>query len=163
MTTSNETPGRQVPAIDLTPLLARCVRDPASGCLLWPGSLHAGYAVVRRQGKKIRLHRALVEREIGHDLPREVHVRHRCPDPARRNCLELTHLAPGSAADNVHDMVEAGRQARGERHGLHRLTVGNVQAARAARVAGFQYRRLASIFGVDPATVRRAVTGQTWG
>ena len=149
-----------MPTIDLAPILARCTRTE-DGCLLWPGSTHAGYGVVKRRGKRYRLHRLVLEAALGRSLPRDVHARHRCPGGGRRNCL--VHVEPGSAADNVADMVAAGRQARGETHGLHRLTIHAVREARAARASGVKYTEMAAEFGVAASTMRRAVVGSTWG
>ena len=140
----------------------RCVRTRA-GCLLWQGATHAGYGVVIRSGRRLRLHRVVVELADGKPIPPGLHVRHVCPRAPHRACLERRHLAIGTPADNVADMVAAGRQARGERHGLHKLTVAMVRHARRARRQGASYRTLAAQAGVTKGTMHSAVRGETWG
>jgi hypothetical protein len=148
--------------LPLDQLPTRCVRTP-DGHELWPGALHNGYATAARRGRRLRLHRLVVELADGITLPSSVQVRHVCPGEPRRNCLARGHLATGSAADNVHDMVALGRQARGERHGLHRLTEQAVRRARRQRAQGATYVSIARRLGVAPSTMRRAIVGECWG
>jgi hypothetical protein len=147
--------------LPLDRLADRCVRT-SDGCLLWQGSTHAGYGVVVRRGRRLRLHRVVVELADGRPIPPGMIVRHTCPAGPQRACQERSHLALGSQADNVHDMVALGRQARGERHGLHRLTEGAVRAIRGRRADGACYTDLARAFGVTKSTARRAVVGGAW-
>lgn len=150
------------PGLPLDRLADRCVRTSV-GCLLWQGATHAGYATVTRRGRRLRLHRVVVERTDGRPIPAGMHVRHICPGGGQRNCLERAHLAIGTAADNVADTVAQGRQARGEGHGLARLSAAGVRAMRRARARGATYRDLAAANGVAPSTARRAVIGNCWG
>ena len=147
--------------LQLDRLADRCVRT-RSGCLIWRGATHAGYGVVVRRGRRLRLHRIVVELADGKPIPPGLHVRHVCPRAPRRACLERRHLAIGTPAQNVADMVAAGRQARGERHGLHKLTVAMVRHARRARSKGTSYGALAVEAGVTKTTIRSAVRGVTW-
>jgi hypothetical protein len=51
------------------------------------------------------------------EMPRKMVIRHLCIDPTyRNNCNNPAHLAPGSQAENLADMVSHGTQIRGEKH-----------------------------------------------
>ncbi len=80
-------------------------------CLLFEAELDAdGYGVFRQQRDKVKYkfkaHRIAYWMEHG-DLPGL--VRHTCD---RRNCIEPTHLLPGTYVDNIRDKIDRGR-ARG--------------------------------------------------
>lgn len=148
--------------LPLDRLRDRCVRTEA-GCLIWTGSTHAGYGVVVRRNRRLRLHRVVVELADGRPIPPGMIVRHVCPSGAQRACLERSHLAIGTPADNVHDMVREGRQVRGEGHGLHRLTEAGDRRARRYREAGATMGTIGALLGVSRTTISDALRGRTWG
>lgn len=85
-------------------VLARGVRDPESGCLIYGGYKNAhGYGVVHFGGRTMLAHRVVAGAV---DEPVSVVVRHSCDRPS---CIEPSHLLRGTVADNVHDMYERGR------------------------------------------------------
>jgi hypothetical protein len=68
--------------------------------------------------KKVLLHR-LAYKLVKGKIPKGHVIRHRCDN---RGCLKPSHLISGTVGDNNRDMVERGRQARGERNRHARLT-----------------------------------------
>ena len=84
-------------------------------CVVWSGYRHGGrYGRVRTGKTKVGAHR--VAWELVHGLiPAGLFVLHRCDNPP---CVRIDHLFLGTPADNMRDMMEKGRSARGERHGL---------------------------------------------
>jgi hypothetical protein len=80
-------------------LRADCVRDPATGCLLWMGYRNvAGYGRVSHGGQKnLSVHRLAYRLWVG-ELPTELHVDHLC---RVRNCVEPTHMQAVEPRENV--------------------------------------------------------------
>lgn len=85
-------------------------------------------------------------------------------------CIAIGHLYEGDDAQNVRDMVDAERQARGERQGSSVLTEAQVLEIRRRHVPGRHghkgsgnKRALAEEFGVSPMTIRDIVSGRIWG
>ena len=83
-----------------------------NGCLishLKPNAKGYIYASIGgRTGKRVRANR-LVYKVYNGNLPDDILVRHTCD---RRDCIEHTHLIPGTQADNSQDMKDRGRQSR---------------------------------------------------
>lgn len=150
-----------------TPLFARRFWDrvqkqDGDGCWEWQGArtiMHYGYLSTGRRNRTIGAHR--VSWTLTHGaIPDGMCVLHRCDNPP---CVRPSHLFLGSQADNVADMVAKGRQHYGENTGGVVLTDGQVgdilkeYATRARSVLS-----LAEQYGVEEATLRAIVNGQTW-
>lgn len=149
--------------------------EPNSGCWLWGGTLTAeGYGLHGRGESAPRIaHRlsyAIHKGPIQHDAV----VRHRCDV---RACVNPDHLDTGTQADNMRDAVERGRTCRGDEHralhpyerrargeaqGAARLTDDAVMLMRRAYAEGMSNAAVAAVFGVNKATARRAITGESW-
>jgi len=90
------------------------------GCWEWIGNRDRdGYGLLATKtpdGKcgSVGAHRIAWELTNG-EIPHKLMVLHRCDNPS---CVRPDHLFVGTAADNSADMVEKGRAARGDRHGL---------------------------------------------
>ena len=114
-------------------------------------------------------------------LDRRVNTaRHSCDRP---RCCNPEHLTEGTQADNVRDALERGRRprrrsdeerraathvnrpyqlARGEAHGLHKLTTEQVVAIRAAASAGASNYAQGKTYGVAKSTISSIVRRKTW-
>lgn len=82
----------------------------------WPwtaGFFDTGYGAFSLGKQNVGAHRASFVLSFRGLAPAEV-VRHSCHN---RSCVNPGHLLAGSQADNIGDMVCAGRQARGSTHG----------------------------------------------
>jgi hypothetical protein len=81
--------------------------EPMSGCWLWDGNTyHAfGYGIVSYKGKQHTTSRLAWMAYRG-PIPDEMHVLHKCDNPA---CLNPDHLFLGTHRDNVADMNRKGR------------------------------------------------------
>jgi hypothetical protein len=90
-----------------------------------------GYGVIRRNHKSIRSHRYAYFLKhplaVGNVNELKLHCLHKCDN---RRCCNPNHLFLGTNYDNVVDKVEKERQARGESHGMSRLTEAQVREIR---------------------------------
>lgn len=96
-------------------------------CKLWTGHCEkSGYGRVKKAGRKILAHRMIWEQAHG-PIPAGMLVCHHCDNPS---CVRLDHLFLGTHRDNKRDSTGKDRHAlpdnRGERHGLSKLTEGQV-------------------------------------
>lgn len=95
--------------------------------------------------------------------PGQVVVRHTCNGGSGAyGCVNIRHLRLGTQGENIRDMVEAGRSARGERNALHRLTEGDVQEVRRLLAEGATQKDIAAMFGVHKSTIGAIPRGRTW-
>lgn len=117
-------------------------------CWTWDGAHDGrGYAKLG----KARVARIL----LGLTDPR-VEARHQCDNPP---CVNPEHLEPGTHAQNMADMVERGRQPRGERRHNTKLTAAQVHAIREDPRSG---RAIAQEVGVSTDLIVRIKRGERW-
>jgi hypothetical protein len=139
-------------------------------CVEFEGARNrGGYGTVGGGNNKRLAHRAAYCEHHGVSLSSidGLVVRHRCDNPP---CINPEHLELGTHADNVRDRVERGRErhpnpARGERHGMAKLTAGQVEAIRKEYV----YRSpthntyaLAKKYGVSQRLITKILNGDLW-
>ena len=143
------------------------IPEPMSGCWLWSGapgdsSKFGQYGRFRVRGVQEKAHRVAWMLYRG-AIPSDMHVLHRCDNPA---CVNPTHLFLGTNKDNVDDRVAKGRSGSdprpGELHPLHRLSEGDVRAIRARCARGESGVALAREFGVHCATISEIVNRRKW-
>lgn len=77
-----------------------------------------GYIRLHRGKKLIRLHRYIYEMKYG-KIPKGLFACHKCDN---RVCLNPEHIFLGDNKDNMNDMMNKNRQARGEKSGMSKLT-----------------------------------------
>jgi len=85
--------------------------DAHGGCWRWTGGLnqrHLGYGRMRWFGRDRLAHHIAWMLTRG-EIPAGQVVRHRCPGGGNDRCVNPEHLALGTQADNVRDMLEQGR------------------------------------------------------
>lgn len=144
-------------------------RPGLTNCWLWTsGKSRAGYGEFRpgssRRVGRWRAHRFAWVLEHG-PIPDGLCVLHECDV---RHCQR--HLFLGTRQDNTADMVQKGRQARGDRldncgeaNGRAMLTEANVLEIRARYAeGGVLQRELAVDFGVSVWLVGRIVRRELW-
>jgi hypothetical protein len=146
----------------LEQLRSSCTKS-AIGCWLWNGKkTDNGYGKIHGHGKYHRVHRVAYELRCG-PIPKGLVVRHTCDV---RTCCNPEHLLIGTPAENSADMVSRGRSARGDFHGLSKLTYKQVRRIRhlyKPRCKANGGRALAKMFGVDPSTISYVVSGRSFG
>jgi hypothetical protein len=114
-----------------------------------------GYGQLTINYRKVLAHRLSWELHCG-QIPDGLHVLHKCDVAC---CINPDHLFLGKPQDNVIDKTEKDRQAKGEGHGMHKLTRGEVIEIRGG--LGDQ-RKTAKLYGVSQSTVGCIRRGVTW-
>lgn len=129
-------------------------------CWNWTGHRTAkGYGVFA-PAKKVqhRAHRFALHAYLGRK-PRGL-VLHSCDNPA---CVNPKHLSEGTHRENMQQMAERRRAARGPRHPKAKLTTAKAVAINVLHRGGdYSTRELAAMFGVHQSTVAALVLGQLW-
>lgn len=123
-----------------------------------------GYASTSRRGKTYWMHRVVYceHNDIPMDNLKDKVVRHLCDNP---RCINPEHLVLGTHLDNMRDMTERNRQAKGEQQGASKLTAAQVLEIRERYVPkskGSSQRALAKLYDVTQTTIGRIVRGEYW-
>ena len=130
------------------------------GCWPWRGATLDGYGRTSFNGVPVGAHRLSMALTLRRNLEPKELVCHRCDF---RACCRPAHLFLGTHQENMRDMVEKGRSARGEGSGVSKLTEFEVCHMRNLRTLfGWSYSRLAAHFGVSNSAVRSACVGDSW-
>ena len=148
--------------LTLGDLLARASEPNARGCRIWAGSIlkSTGYGRLKFDSRSYRAHRLSWELANERQVPDGMVVMHACDTPA---CIEPSHLTIGTVADNNRDMFEKRRHARGEQHGVAKLTQADVAKLRAIYRRGITRQvDLAAQFGISQTHVSRLIRGEYW-
>jgi hypothetical protein len=123
------------------------------GCWIWQGSLNGrGYGRAYVGSGQDNAHR-IAYRAVHGEIPDGMHVLHTCDV---KRCVNPYHLHLGTNKQNMREYVE--------RIGAYqaKLDTGSVMAIREAKASGATYAALASRYGVNPSTIKRACKGRTW-
>lgn len=132
----------------------------STGCWLWTAHrAKNGYGVMtvgkRPHAAPMGAHRISWTLHHG-PIPDGMLVCHRCDV---KHCVNPDHLFLGTAADNLRDMVEKGRSARGVKHSQAKLTDDEVRAIRRdPRIL----REVADDYGMSMSMISYIRTGQNW-
>jgi hypothetical protein len=127
-----------------------------NGC--WISTTHHsvnGYPRISISGKTVKLHRYLFQ-VFKEKIPKGKILRHTCDNPW---CVSPHHLLIGTYAENSADMVERNRQAKGERQGSAKLTIGQVREIKSSDLS---CRKLASLYGVSKGHISKIKSGEKW-
>jgi hypothetical protein len=130
--------------------------DGEDGCWIWQGAVGSdGYGRVRRRGTTYSAHRFAYELFKG-PIPEELCVMHRCDVPL---CVNPTHLALGTKADNSQDMLRKGRDG----NTVPKLRFDQVVEVRRMLAGGATKAEVCEKFDICRSTVQDIETGSTWG
>jgi hypothetical protein len=141
------------------PLLERFelrVDKKETGCWDWRGYRNNyGYGAIVKKGKLVGTHRISWELYRG-PIPENMCVCHKCDN---RSCVNPDHLFLGTIRENNIDMLNKGRNVRGERLHTSKLTPDDVIKIRSAQKTA---RQLAIQFGVTKSAIDKIRTRVTW-
>lgn len=121
---------------------------PFSGCWLWTGFLlRDGYGGFAIGGGPVSAHRFSWSIKNG-EIPDGMCVLHRCDVAC---CVNPDHLFLGTQQTNIADKVAKNRQARGERHGMSKLSDDDVKSIGVLKnMVGMKAKDIAPLFGISP-------------
>lgn len=142
-------------------LLLKSVPIPETGCRIWQGSkMNKGYGVLCIHNRHKTAHRLSYEAFKG-PIPQGLMIRHSCHN---RLCIEPEHLSVGTAYDNEHDKIRAGRnrKAVGEKCATAKLTENQVVWIRRMLMSGLSLRKIAAICGVKHPAILKIKHNQSW-
>jgi hypothetical protein len=141
-----------------------------NGCWIWVRAKDKkGYGRPGLKGKSIGAHRLSYLAFVG-EIPNNLHVLHNCDNPG---CVNPKHLFLGTHQDNVNDMVNKNRQAKGENHRNSKLVQREVNEIRtlysaelAERAKGknvqLTQKELGERFGVSYGEISDIVNNKRW-
>jgi len=130
------------------------------GCWIWLGGFNdKGYGVLHNN-RTCYAHRYSWELVYGPIKSQLAFVCHTCDNP---KCVNPNHLFLGDNNDNVQDKVSKGRQARGHRPGIDKLTEEKVKEIRQLYTTGqYTCRQLATQFSVSKSTIIAVIARKQW-
>lgn len=130
--------------------------DIEGGCWEWMGyKFPNGYGCFNRHSYA---HRTSFELFIG-TIPDKMFVCHSCDN---RSCVNPKHLFLGTRQDNMNDMKNKNRQARGEKQWSHKLTEMCVYQIREMLERGYKTKEIAQLFGITQSNVLYIKSRKTW-
>lgn len=121
---------------------------PFSGCWVWMGfDMRDGYGGLNVNGTPKLAHRISWKLHRG-EIPSGMCVLHRCDVAC---CVNPDHLFLGTQQENIADKVAKNRQAKGERHGMSKLSDADVKSIGVLKnFVGMKAKDIAPLFGVTP-------------
>lgn len=131
------------------------------GCWLWlGGTIEFGHGRLADwpTRRSVGAHRFSWEFHNG-PIPEGMFVCHHCDVP---RCVRPDHLFLGTNADNMRDMKQKDRAARGERNGQVKLVEEQVRAIYQRAVNGEQSSVIASAYGTSTTHVRQITRCERW-
>jgi hypothetical protein len=117
-----------------------------------------GYPAIQRNKKVTLISRFIYEECFG-PIPEGLVIRHKCDNPF---CINPEHLETGTMQDNVRDMVERNRQAKGSRVGGSKLTEKDVLEIKRLIKRGLSDTQIAKKFKVSITTINYIKNGKNW-
>ena len=120
-----------------------------------------GYGQITFDGKAKLLHRLVLEQFLGRKLVKGEQANHLCHNT---KCINPYHLYAGTQADNIKDMMDAGRSVNPHNH----YSGGAVLSSTIAVKIRKQFRndddlnRLAKIYGVSRRCIKNVVHWKSW-
>lgn len=134
----------------------------ADECWEWQAGINStGRGIFWYDGKSVHSHRFAWIITYGNILD-GLQICHRCDNG---KCVNPAHLFLGTQYDNIHDMIDKGRDRvlRGSADPKSKLTEEDVRRIRELYIPRkFSQFKLAIIFGVSRSTIENIITGRCW-
>lgn len=128
-------------------------------CWIWrAGKDIDGYGMFWIKPQNQWAHRVAYEFEFG-PFNKKLHVLHKCDNPS---CVNPHHLFLGTQQDNIDDMLNKGRSAKGERAHSAKLSGNQVKQIKILIKEGFSASVIAKKFKVHKSTIKDIKSKRTW-
>lgn len=132
-------------------------------CIIWAGAKNSGgYPVKWRDGKTRMYSRELWAEHFG-PIKKGYCVCHACDNPS---CVNIEHLFLATYSDNIKDMLLKNRsnRARGEEHGLSKMTKEDVLKIRALYAGGMKLYEIHRLYKdrCHETCIRKICMRDTW-
>lgn len=133
------------------------IKVPESGCWIWMGMISRyGYGRFTFGTKtNFSAHRTSYELKYG-KIPDGMLALHHCDVKC---CVNPDHIFIGTQQENMTDKVTKNRQAKGESHGMSKLTK---EQATEAKFSGAKTSELAKKFNCSAVMIRQIRSGHYW-
>jgi hypothetical protein len=136
-------------------MLSCSVVNKKTGCIEWQKGKSSGYGAALFNNKTDRTHRISYVLNVG-DIPDGLFVLHKCDN---KICINPEHLFLGTMQDNIKDMVDKGRNIKGESMPLAKL---KEEEIRIIRAMDKPHKVIAKLFGVDRSNISRIKSREAW-
>lgn len=128
-------------------------------CWLWQaGKDKDGYGNFWISPQNQKAHRVAYKIEFGF-FDESLQVLHKCDNPS---CVNPFHLFLGTAIDNIKDMMNKGRQNKGESIKSAKLTADQVKQIKVWLFQGYSFGFLSKKFNVHKSTIKDIKAKRTW-
>lgn len=130
-------------------------------CWLWTGAIYkkSCYGMFSPiKGSTMPAHRFAWQLAHG-TLPEGLDICHTCDV---RRCVRLEHLFPGTRQDNMQDCVTKGRIARGQSHGMAKLSEAQVLEFRQRYAGGETVKQIHADSPLSLEATRACIRGWNW-
>jgi transposase len=133
---------------------------PETGCLEPDVYVRPnGYPEMMINGKKISLHRFVLQQQGFQLIGRQIIACHKCNN---RKCINPRHLYAGTPQQNSNDMVVSGRSYKGEKQINSKLKESQVREIRQLHASGLSYSQIAEKYSVHFSLVGYIVRREIW-
>lgn len=131
------------------------------GCWLWRAYIRPnGYGeFTDKQRRTIGAHVVSYEMFTGRHVPTDSVVCHKCDVKC---CVNPDHLFLGTQSENMADKVQKKRQARGQSHGMSKVTPEIVRQIRDKSASGISAVELSREYAITPTHISRIIRGLAW-
>lgn len=132
-----------------------------NGCWWWDGHTgKSGYGLFSFGGNRICAHGFLLLEKVELEDLKGIQFCHKCDNPS---CVNPDHIFIGTALSNALDKVNKGRQLRGEKHGVSKMTDKDVYDIKYTdKYKGMLLKEIAELFNVKYQNIYRIKNNKTW-
>lgn len=135
------------------------IPENPNGCWIWTGNkLPSGYGRFWFKEKLMYAHRVSYILHISEFDP-TLCCLHKCDN---RSCVNPNHLFLGNNKDNIMDMIQKGRNAKGEQIFQSKLTEEEIKEIKNLLLQGISCVEIGRLFKVDQSNIHYIKHGHTW-
>lgn len=143
-----------------------CLHGPYCPFCCWPwggGTNKGGYGIFQRE-EEDGWHGRLASRVIWEfvnkrPLPEELYALHHCDQPG---CCSIWHIYPGTQVENMRDMQQRGRGAKGNQYPFAKLTPQDIPLIFQMAASGSSRRAIARMLSVTVGSISQVLEYKSW-